>query len=109
MSMEFSQNWPLRSDRVPLMRPVRFEVLTPLEETAEPNAESRSGQAVLLNISQGGMLLLTGRAISADVPLLVESSVFRDVLQVSGLSEAVWTCPLFLSPHLHFVGLRFLQ
>ena len=107
--MEFSPDWHSRSDRVPLMRPVRYEVLTPLEETAEPTVESRSGQAVLLNISQGGMLLLTTRALSADVPLLVDNSSFGDVIRVYCVSEVVWACPVFLAPELYFVGVQFLE
>jgi hypothetical protein len=64
---------------------------------------------VLLNISQGGMLLLTTRALSADVPLLVDNSSFGDVIRVYGVSEVVWACPVFLAPELYFVGVQFLE
>jgi hypothetical protein len=97
-----------RIDRVPVMRPVSYEVLTRLEGDEGHNGEGMTGKAVLLNISQGGMLLLMTHPMSVEVPLLVDHTVFHDVVQVRGLSEAVWTCPLFLAPQLHFVGIRFL-
>jgi hypothetical protein len=107
--MQFSANRPLRTDRVPLMRPVWYEVLTPLEGTAEPDRELRSGKGVLLNISQGGMLLLTTHALSVAMPLLIDTTALGDMVPFYGLSEVVWTCPMFLPPELHFVGVRFLQ
>jgi hypothetical protein len=99
-----------RTDRVPVVRPVSYEILTRLE-VEEPDGEAMRGKAVLLNISQGGMLLLMSRAMSVNVPLLVDTTAFHDVVPAPahGLGEVVWTCPLFLSPQLHFVGVRFLQ
>ena len=46
-----------RTDRVPVVRSVSYEILTRLE-VEEPDGEARRGKAALLNISQGGMLLI---------------------------------------------------
>jgi hypothetical protein len=97
-----------RTDRVPVVRSVSYEILTRLE-VEEPDGEAMRGKAALLNISQGGMLLLMSRAVSVNVPLLVDNAAFHDVVQVHGLGEVVWTFPLFFAPQLHFVGVRFLQ
>jgi hypothetical protein len=98
-----------RTDRVPVVRPVSYEVLTRLEGAEEPDGEAMKGKAVLLNISQGGMLLLMTRTMVVGVPLLVDNTAFQDVVPAHGLGEVVWTHPLFLAPQLHFVGMRFLQ
>jgi len=108
-SMELPTHRPRRTERVPLVRLVSYEVMTFLEATAEPNAESGPGQAVLLTISQGGMLLLTTCTLPAEVSLLVDNAAFRDALQVYGLGEVVWTCPVYLAPELYLVGVRFLE
>jgi hypothetical protein len=97
-----------RTDRVPVVRPVSYEILTRLE-TEESDGEVMRGNAVLLNISQGGMLLLMSGAVSVQVPLLVDHTAYHDVGPAHGLGEVVWTCPVFFAPQLHFVGVRFLQ
>jgi hypothetical protein len=95
-----------RTDRVPVVRSVSYEILTRLE-VEEPDGEAMRGKASLLNISQGGMLLLMSRAVSVEVPLLVDHTAYHDVGPGHGLGEVVWTCPLFFAPQLHFIGVRF--
>ena len=107
--MELPQVQHPRTDRVPVVRPVSYEVLTRLEAAERHNGEAMTGKAMLLNISQGGMLLLMTHRMLVDVPLLVDHTAFHDVVQVHGLSEVVWTFPLFLAPQLHFVGVQFLR
>jgi hypothetical protein len=43
------------------------------------------------------------------MPLLIDTTALGDMVPFYGLSEVVWTCPMFLPPELHFVGVRFLQ
>ena len=109
-SMDLAPQHP-RLDRMPLVRPVSYEVLSILGDVQEEHhANPSTGTAVLLNISQGGMLLLTANTLSLQGHLLVNHASLLDVVALDTLiGEVVWTCPLFLAPELHFVGVRFIQ
>ena len=58
--------WPMtdsqksHSERAALLRPILYEMTTPVEEV--PASSTHSGKALSLNISSGGMLVLMEQA-----------------------------------------------
>jgi hypothetical protein len=98
-----------RPQRVPLIRGVYYEVLTRLEKTEEHDVTAMEQKALTLNVSEGGLLLLVESAVDVGSPVILDTQAFEDIMPEAGaLAEVAWTCPLFLAPQLHLVGLSFL-
>ena len=107
--------WPIvdsqksHSERAALIREIRYEMTGP--PRAVPMA-TQSGQALSLNISSGGMLLLMDQ--SPEIGQVLRVLVPTPVLQTETptLAEVRWTRKLpFEQPdgnEAHFVGLRFM-
>jgi hypothetical protein len=77
------------SERAALLRPILYEMTTPVEEA--PSSSTHSGKALSLNISSGGMLV--------------------SVAETPTLAEVRWTRRLpfgKINGGAHFVGLKFM-
>jgi hypothetical protein len=107
--------WPMsdsqksHSERAALLREIRYEI------TGAPKASpmsTQSGQALSLNISSGGILLLMDQ--SPEVTQVLKVHVPTPILLAGTptLAEVCWTKRLPLGkpngPGLYFVGLRFM-
>ena len=107
--MELSLPYAERPHRVPLIRRVDYEVLIHLEGSEERDVTALEGKALTLNVSEGGMLLLLENAVDVGAPIILDTQAVDDIMPEAGsLAEVAWTCPLFLAPHLHLVGVNFL-
>jgi hypothetical protein len=95
--------WPMadclenHSERVALLRPIPYEMTTPVEGPAGP----RAGKALSLNISSGGMLVLMDQA---PTPVTVA--------ETPTLAEVRWTRKMPIGKSngqgAYFVGLKFM-
>ena len=98
-----------RPQRVPFIRGVYYEVLKRLETSEARSRVTVGRKALTLNVSEGGMLLLVERAVDVGSPVILDMQAFEDIMPEAGsLAEVAWTCPLFLAPQLHLMGLSFL-
>ena len=103
----------LRTDRAPLMRTVDIEMVATGTTLCGCQAVPVSGQALTLNISPKGLLVLMDREPEVDqvLRILVPSSPVYEV-GTPTLSEVRWTRKMpLLSGAAHpvyFVGLRFI-
>ena len=107
--------WPVadsqksHSERAALLRPILYEMTTPVEN---PVASNRSGKALSLNISRGGMLILMdqdpaiGHVMKLYVPTPVSSA------ETPTLAEVCWKrrVPFATTDGnvAYFVGLKFM-
>jgi hypothetical protein len=107
--------WPISThlqnhhERVPLMRPVPFEMTTHVDDSS--NA-ANSGKALSLNISSGGMLVLMDHAPEVEQVLKVIVPTPTSSAGTPTLAEVRWTrkLPFGTSKNdgAYFVGLKFL-
>ncbi len=107
--------WPMtdsqksHSERAALLRPIPYEMTTPVEG---PAASTRSGKALSLNISSGGMLVLMEQAPDVEQVLKVYVPTPITCAETPTLAEVRWTRRLPFSRQngegAHFVGLKFI-
>jgi len=107
--------WPMmdsqikHSERVALLRPIPYEVSTPIEG---PVTSIQSGKALSLNISRGGMLVLMDQAPDVEQVLKVHVPTPVTLAETPTLAEVRWVRMLpFGTPNgegAHFVGLKFM-
>lgn len=102
-----------QSRRVPLMRVIRYEATEALATDdclPQPCAGARYGEALSINISSGGILLMMdwdpdmGRILRLDVPTPVQ------VANTPTLTQVRWKrrTPYSNATCLYFVGLKFI-
>ena len=107
--------WPIVKDlqkhneRVSLMRQIPYELTTPMD--GEPESV-RSGKALSLNISNGGMLVIMDQAPEIEQVLKVLVPTPTNLAETPTLAEVRWTRKLpFGKPNTqgaYFVGLKFM-
>lgn len=107
--------WPMNnsqenhSERVTLLRPIPYEMTSPLEG---PNESGRGGKALSLNISSGGMLVLMDQAPDVEQVLKVYVPTPITVAETPTLAEVRWTRKLPFGKSngngAYFVGLKFM-
>ena len=107
--------WPMtdcqksHSERAALLRPILYEMTTPVEATA---ASPQSGKALSLNISSGGMLVLMDQAPAIEQVLKVYVPTPISVADTPTLAEVRWTRRLPFGKTngngAYFVGLKFM-
>jgi PilZ domain-containing protein len=107
--------WPISThlqnhrERVPLLRPVPFEMTTQVDD---PSDSANSGKALSLNISSGGMLVLMDHAPGVEQVLKVLVPTPTSSAGTPTLAEVRWTrkLPFGSSKNegAYFVGLKFL-
>jgi len=107
-------DWPITGDvqkhneRVALMRPIPYEITTHVEGESDP---VKSGRALSLNISSGGMLVLMELAPRVQQVMKVLVPTPTNMAGTPTLAEVRWTRRLpFGSQNggAYFVGLKFL-
>ncbi len=102
-------NYQQHSDRVALLRAIPYEMTMPIEGQADA---IRSGKALSLNISSGGMLVLMDQAPEPEQVLKVLVPTPASVAGTPTLAEVRWTRRLpFGRPNgqkAYFVGLKFM-
>ena len=106
--------WPMtesqksHSDRAALLRPILYEMTTPVED---PAASTHSGKALSLNISSGGMLVLMDQVPAIEQVMKVYVPTPISVAETPTLAEVRWTRKLPFgrtNGGAHFVGLKFI-
>jgi len=107
--------WPMtdsqksHSERAALLRPILYEMTTPVEG---PAASSRSGKALSLNISSGGMLVLMDQIPAIEQVMKVYVPTPISMAETPTLAEVRWTRKLpFGKPSgdgAYLVGLKFM-
>lgn len=107
--------WPIavdfqkHHDRVALLRPIPYEMTMQVEEQTD---SKRSGRALSLNISSGGMLVLMEQAPEVEQVLKVLVPTPTSLAGTPTLAEVRWTRKLpFGRPNgqgPYFVGLKFI-
>ena len=97
------------SERAALLRPILYEMTTPVEV---PAALTHSRKALSLNISNGGMLVLMDQAPAIEQVLKVYVPTPISVAETPTLAEVRWTRRLPFgttnSNVAYFVGLKFM-
>jgi len=107
--------WPMtdsqksHSERAALLRPILYEMTTPVEV---PAASNHSGKALSLNISNGGMLVLMDQAPAVEQVIKVYVPTPIRVAETPTLAEVRWTRRLPFGTTngnvAYFVGLKFM-
>jgi len=107
--------WPIATDlqkhheRVALLRPVPFEMTTQVDG---PSDSVKSGKALSLNISSGGMLVLMDHAPEVEQVLKVLVPTPISLAGTPTLAEVRWTRRLPFGRQngqgTYFVGLKFI-
>ena len=106
--------WPMadsqksHSERAALLRPILYEMTTPVEIPAAP---THSGKALSLNISSGGMLVLMDQAPAIEQVLKVYVPTPISIAETPTLAEVRWTRRLPFGKTnggAYFVGLKFM-
>ena len=105
--------WPItdsqkcHSERVALLRPILYEMTTPVEG---PAASTHSGKALSLNISSGGMLVLMEQAPDVDNVMKVYVPTPVTVADTPTLAEVRWArrVPFGKGTGPYLVGLKFM-
>jgi hypothetical protein len=107
--------WPMadsqksHSERAALLRPILYEMTTPVEIPAAP---THSGKALSLNISSGGMLVLMDQAPAIEQVMKVYVPTPITAAETPTLAEVRWIRKLpFGKPNgsgAYFVGLKFM-
>ncbi len=111
--------WPVtpsgqqHEERVPLMREIAYEAMHLVGEEEvlhQGTTVARTGKALSLNISSGGMLLLMEGAPEPPQMLRVQVPTPVAHANTPTLAEVAWVrqVPLAETRALHFVGLKFL-
>lgn len=108
-------DWPTmpnqqkHTERVTMIRPVEYESTGPIDsDLFEDRFTSRTGKALTLNISSGGMLVVMDHAPDLLQLLKVHVPIPIHMTHIPTLVEVAWTRPFPMGPHdLHFVGLKF--
>jgi hypothetical protein len=107
--------WPMtdsqksHSERAALLRPILYEMTTPVEEA--PASSTHSGKALSLNISSGGMLVLMDQVPAIEQVMKVYVPTPLSVAETPTLAEVRWTRRLPFGKSnggAHFVGLKFM-
>ena len=108
--------WPMtdsqksHSERAALLRPIVYEMTTPVEEA--PTASTHSGKALSLNISSGGMLVLMDRVPAIEQVMKVYVPTPITMAETPTLAEVRWTRKLPFGKSngngAYFVGLKFM-
>ncbi len=114
-------DWPVatstyqHSERIAMMREIPYETTTlvEFEEEGAPGTDrvlAERGKALSLNISPGGMLLLSDKALHIEQVLRINVPTAAGLATVPTLAEVRWVRPVpFSGQHgLYFVGVRFL-
>ena len=107
------QNHRSESRRLPLMRLIRYHASEAYEsaDLSEENViEGKKGEALSVNISSGGMLLMMNwepelhRVLKVDVPTPV------NLARTPTLAQVCWKrrIPYFEQSDLHFIGVKFI-
>ena len=92
--MQTEWEWPIATDlqkhheRVALLRPVPFEMTTQVDG---PSDSVKSGKALSLNISSGGMLVLMDHAPEIEQVLKVLVPTPTSLAGTPTLAEVRWT------------------
>lgn len=107
--------WPIATDlqkhneRVALLRPIPYEMTTQVDEESDM---ARSGKALSVNISSGGMLLLMDQAPEVEQVLKVLVPTPSSLAGTPTLAEVRWTRRVPFGPPngqaTYFVGLKFM-
>lgn len=107
--------WPMaesyesHSDRAALLRPILYEMTSPIEEDG---LAMRSGKALSLNISNGGMLVLMDQAPEVEQVMKVYVPTPITIAETPTLAEVRWTRKLPFGKvngnGPFFVGLKFM-
>ena len=107
--------WPMadcqenHSERVALLRPIPFEMTTPVDGAS---VAATTGKALSLNISNGGMLLLMDQAPDVEQVLKIYVPTPITVAETPTLAEVRWTRKLPFGKAngngAYFVGLKFM-
>ena len=113
--MQSDWEWPIASDfqkhneRIALLRQIPYEMTMPVEGQMD---SMRSGKALSLNISSGGMLVLMDQAPEVEQVLKVLVPTPTSLAGTPTLAEVRWTRRLpFGRPNgqgAYFVGLKFM-
>ena len=108
--------WPMidsqksHSERAALLRPILYEMTTPVEASAA--SSHNSGKALSVNISGGGMLVLMDQVPDVEQVLKVYVPTPISMAETPTLAEVRWTRKLpFGTPNgkgAYFVGLKFM-
>ena len=112
------RNWTVTTrsdthrDRVALIREIAFEFSRPMDESEDfiEFEPVRTGNALSLNISSGGMLLLMAHAPEVERVLRVHVPTPVNDARTPTLAEVRWVrhVPLCEEEDLSFVGVKFL-
>ena len=98
------------SERAALLRPILYKMIALAEEASA--ASPRSGKALSLNISSGGMLVLMDQAPTIEQGMKVYVPTPITGVEIPTLAEVRWTRKLpFGKPYgngAYFVGLQFM-
>jgi hypothetical protein len=107
--------WPVtdghesHSERAALLRPIPYEMTTPVDG---PTAPAREGKALSLNISNGGMLVLMDHALGVEQVVKVYVPTPISWAETPTLAEVRWTRKLPFGKAngkgTYFVGLKFI-
>ncbi len=105
--------WPImpsdqqHNDRVALMRPIPYEMTAAIGREA---VVPRTGYALSLNLSSGGMLVLMDQVPGIEQVLKVNVPTPLPHAEIPTLAEVRWArkVPLGETQNLCFVGLKFL-
>jgi hypothetical protein len=107
--------WPMidsqksHSERAALLRPILYEMMTPVEDPAAP---THSGKALSLNISSGGMLVLMDQIPAIEQVMKIYVPTPIRVAETPTLAEVRWTRRLPFGRTngngAYFVGLKFM-
>ena len=107
------QPWPGHADRLAFMRAIPYEAFDDQRNAAAgaPVHPAKYGQALSVNLSQGGMLLMMeGQpALQQQLRVGLRRNATNEV--VSELVEVCWTrsVPALLQGDVCFVGVKFLH
>ena len=112
---ETEWEWPMlaskkcHSERAALLRPILYEMTTPVEGLA---ASTHSGKALSLNISNGGILVLMDQVPPIDQVMKVYVPTPISLAETPTLAEVRWTRRLPFGKTngngTYFVGLKFM-
>jgi len=104
-----STNFQKHNERVALLRPIQYEMTTPVED---PAISAYQGKALSVNISSGGMLILMDQAPAVEQVLKVYVPTPIAAAETPTLAEVRWTRKLPFGRNNgagpFFVGLKFM-
>src|SRR5437867_7810709 len=108
-SRQSTEDEPLRRNRVPLMRPVRYERTEAFSEAGGVEGhEGQNGLALSINVCSGGMCLLMDSAPEKQEVLRVHVPMPIAPSKTPNLAEVRWKSPVPLGQNgLYIVGVKF--